>query len=104
MLESAPRSNDAAAVLVAVPDGDLEHFVARQLRVVIDESLLALEADLFEEIPQLDDVGDRAALVIGIVGKIAVERRIGLVEELLAARHHRIAGQLLGPRAELTVE
>ena len=71
---------DAARVLVAVPDGDLEHVVARQLRVVVDEALLAFEPDLLEEVPQLDDVGDGAALVIGVVGEIAVQRRVGLVE------------------------
>ena len=47
------------------------------------------------------DVGDRAALVVRVVGEVAVQRLVGLVEELLVARHRRIAGVLGHPRLEL---
>ncbi len=69
--------------------------------VVLDEGLLALDAEPLEQVPQLDDVRERAALVVGVVGEVAVERLVGLVEELVEARHRRIAGVLRHPGLDL---
>ena len=54
-----------------------------------------------EQVPQLDDVGEGAALVVGVVGEVAVQLLVGLVEELVVARHHRVAGEGVGPGADL---
>ena len=101
MRDRAPGANHAALVLVAVPGRDPLHVFAREMRVIVDEALLALEAHLLEQIPELDGIGHGAALVIRIVGEIAVQRRVGLVEKFFAARDHRVAGQLLRPGPEL---
>jgi hypothetical protein len=101
VLEAAPGHQDPAVVLVAVPPGQLDQLVAAELLVVVDELLGARHAEPREQVPQLHHVGEGAALVVGVVGQVAVQGLVGLVGELLEARHHRVAGELLGPGAHL---
>jgi hypothetical protein len=86
MRDFAPRPDRAAGVPVAIPRADLHHVVARQVRVGVDETLLAFEPCLLEEIPQLDDIADRAALIVGVVAQLAMQWGIRRIEELLAAQ------------------
>ena len=71
---------------------------------MVDERLLALDPELLEQIPELDHVGERAALVIGVIGEVAVQRLLGLVEELVEAAHRRVARVLGHPRLDLLVD
>src|SRR5207237_3997608 len=91
MLEALPRPEDAALIMFAVELGQREQVLAREAAVVIDEGLLALDAQAGEKIPQLARVRDRAARVVDEVGDVAVDRLVRLVDELLEAAHHRIA-------------
>ena len=101
MLERAPRREAAAVVLVLVPPRELDEVRARDALVVLGELRRALHAEALEQVPQLDHVRERAALVVRVVGEVAVQRLVGLVEELVVARHRRIAGVLGHPRLEL---
>ncbi len=101
VLHLAPLLEDAPLVHFLVPLRERDEILAVEARVDVDERLLLLDADLREEIPELDHVGEAAALVIGVVGEIALQRRLGLVEELVESAHRRIAGEFLGPRLDL---
>src|SRR5436189_6261933 len=74
---------------------------AAEMAVVVDEFLLALDAETREEVPQLARVGDGAARVVDEVGDVAVDRLLRLVDELLEAAHHRIAADFLPPFGDL---
>jgi hypothetical protein len=71
---------------------------------VVDEGLLALDAELLEQVPQLDHVGQRAALVVGVVAEVAVQGLVGLVEELVEAADGGVAGVLGHPGLHLLVD
>src|SRR5258706_9289111 len=72
--EALPAAEDAPLVLLAVELGERQQVVAREPAVVVDEGLLALDAQPREQIPQLARVRDRAARVIDEVGEVAVDR------------------------------
>src|SRR4051794_29911334 len=77
--------------------------LAIEMRVVIDERLLPLDADLLEHVPKLAHPCQAAALLMRILRHVAAQRFLRLVEELVKAAHRRIAGILRRPLLELTV-
>src|ERR1044071_9597853 len=91
MLERAPGQERPAVVLVAVPQGELDEVVARDPVVVLDELGRPGHAEALEQVPELDDVADRAALVVSVVGEVAAQQLVRVVEELLVARDGRVA-------------
>src|SRR5258706_7626161 len=101
VLHLAPLLEHAPLVHFLVPLRERDEILAVEARVDVDERLLLLDADLREEIPELDHVGEAAALVIGVIGEISLQRRLGLVEELVESAHRRITGEFLGPRLDL---
>src|SRR5258707_13396310 len=101
MVEGPAAAEDASLVAVAVEPGERKHVLAREMAVVIDERLLALDAQAGEEVPQLAGVRDHAARVIDEIGDVAVDRLFGVLDELLGAPHPRVSAHLLGPFAHL---
>jgi hypothetical protein len=83
-----------------VPLREGEEVGAGEGAVVVDEGLLAGDAELREEVPELTHVRDRAALVVAEVGEVPAQGFLGLVEELLEAAHHGVARVLLAPRPD----
>src|SRR5205809_457174 len=102
--EGLPAAEDGGLVLLAVELRQREQVVAREMAVVVDERLLALDAQAREKVPQLAGVGDRAAHVVGEVGEVAVDWLFRLVDELLEAALHRVAAYFLAPLADLPVQ
>ena len=90
--------------MFAVELGQRQQVLAREPAVVIDERLLALDAQAGEKIPQLARVRDRAARVVDEIRDVAVDRLVRLVDELLEAAHHGIAADSLAPLADLPVD
>ncbi len=101
VIERTPRREAPALVLVAVPPREPHEVVARDLIVVLHELLRSLHAEAVEQVPQLDHVRERAALVVRVVAEVAAQRLVGLVEELVEAAHRRVAGVRGHPRLEL---
>src|SRR4051812_10531138 len=104
MLEALPRTKYASLVLLAVELGERQQVFAREPAVVIDERLLARDAQARKKVPELARIRDGAACVVDEVGDVAVDRLLRLVDELLEAAHHRIAADLLAPFADLAVD
>ena len=95
-VDLAPALEHSAVVLLAIEPGQREEVLALELRVVVDEGLLARDAELREQVPELDHVGERAALVVRPLGDVAAQGLFRLVEELVVAGHRcvpRVLGQ-----------
>src|ERR1051325_3228324 len=103
MTKALPAAEDAAAILLAVELRQRQQVLARKPAEVIHKRLLALDAEAREQIPELAGISDRAARVVDEVGDVAVDRFLGLVDELLEAAHHRMAAELLAPFLDLPV-
>ena len=82
-----PKRGSTHPALVArgIPCGERVQILPREVLVVVDELLRLGHADLGKNVPQLDDVGHRAALVVRVVGEVAVQRLIGFVEKFFVA-------------------
>ncbi len=101
MVHLLPLAEHATGVVATVELGQRMHVLARELRVVIDERFLALDAKLFEQVPQLDHIGERAALVIRVLGEVTVQGLLGFVQELVKAAHRGIPGVFGHPGLDL---
>ena len=99
MLHLLPAAEDTA--VLAVKFGQRAHVLARELRVVVHEGLLAFDAELLEQIPQLHHISQRTALVVGVVGQVAVQGFVGFVEKLVKTAHRGVAGVLSHPGLDL---
>ena len=89
--------------MLAVELGERAHVLARELHVVVDEGLLALDAELMEQIPQFHHVGERAPLVVGPIAHVAMQGLVGFVQKLMKAAHRGVAGVLGHPGLDLPV-
>src|SRR5258707_12595746 len=97
MVEGPAAAEDASLVAVAVEPRERQHVLAREMAVVIDERLLALDAQAGEEVPQLAGVRDYAARVIDEIGDVAVDRLVGPVDGPPLAAHPSVGPQRSGP-------
>jgi hypothetical protein len=102
VLHGSPGWKHSTLVLVAVPPGELRERFDAELCVVIDEALRPRQIQPLEQIPELDHVRDGAALVVGVVAQVAVERSVGLIQKLLEAGHGGVARVLQQPGLDLT--
>src|SRR3954449_543847 len=68
--ERAPRREAAAAVVLAIPPRELLEVLAGKPLVVLHELRRARHAHALEQIPQLDHVRERAALVVCVLAYV----------------------------------
>src|SRR5258706_15746431 len=104
MLDLPPLLEDTTLVHVAIPLGERVEILPLEMPVNVDERLHLLHADLREDVPQLDHIREAGALVIGVIGGVALDGGLGLVEEFVEAAHRGIAGVLLCPRLDLAIQ
>jgi hypothetical protein len=98
---ASPGAKDARGVVLVIPARQALQIGATEAIVVLDEALGPWHSQAREQIPELDHVADGAALLVRIFAQVAVQRLVGLVQELFVARDGRVFRVLERPLFDL---